>query len=164
LRVRNGDPWLDVANRQGVLGGSWTRLGSEARWTSQMPCRCVAIGSKGASLIGSKGASEALLLLSGGKPGHAATSTRGQNRYTRRPRECPRRHDGRESDALPLCGDWLEGGQRSAAASFGRQTRARCDLNTRAESLHRRPRVSEAPQEGSRRLSWALRHSAFTCF
>jgi hypothetical protein len=61
LRVRNGDPWLDVANRQGVLGGSWTRLGSEARWTSQMPCRCVAIGSKGAS--------EALLLLSGGKPG-----------------------------------------------------------------------------------------------
>jgi len=41
--------WLDVANRQGVLGGSWTRLGSEARWTSQMPCRCVAIGSKGAS-------------------------------------------------------------------------------------------------------------------
>jgi hypothetical protein len=49
---------LDVANRQGVLGGSWTRLGSEAPWTSQMPCHCVAIGLKGAS--------EALLLLSGG--------------------------------------------------------------------------------------------------
>ena len=39
LRVRNGD----VASRQGVLGGSWTRLGSEARWTSQMPCSRVAI-------------------------------------------------------------------------------------------------------------------------
>jgi hypothetical protein len=70
--------WLDVANRQGVLGGSWTRLGSEARSTmdeSEMPC--------------------------------------------------------------PLCGDWLEGGQRSAAASFGRQTRERCDLklNRWADSL-----------------------------
>jgi hypothetical protein len=90
LRVRNGDPWLDVANRQGVLGGSWTRLGREARWTSQMPCRCVAI----CVAIGLKGASEVLLLLSGGKPGHAATSTRGQNRYIDGP-ECPRRHDGR---------------------------------------------------------------------
>jgi len=121
LRVRNGDPWLDVANRQGMLGRSWTRLGSEARWTSQMPVG-VALPLHGDWL------------------------------------------EGGQSDALPLCGDWLEGGQRSAAASFGRQTRARCDLNTRAESLHRRPRVSEAPQEGSRRLSWALRHSAFTCF
>ena len=37
--VRNGD----VARQQGVLGGSWTRLGSEARWTSQMPCSRVAI-------------------------------------------------------------------------------------------------------------------------
>ena len=72
-----------------------------------------------------------------------------------------------ESDALPLCGDWLEGGQRSAAASFGRQTRGRCenalrcDLDTRPTRafLHRRTRVSKAPQEGSRRLSWALRHS-----
>ena len=45
LRVRNGD----VASRQGVLGGSWTRLGSEAPWTSQMPCRRVVIGLKGAS-------------------------------------------------------------------------------------------------------------------
>jgi hypothetical protein len=69
---------LDVANRQGVLGGSWTRLGSEAPWTSQMPCHRVAIGLKGAS--------EALLLLSGGKPGHAATSTRGPRFVTLTPR------------------------------------------------------------------------------
>ena len=78
--------WLDVANRQGVLGGSWTRLGSEARWTSQMPCRCVAIGSKGAS--------EALLLLSGGKPGDAGTlrprHTADTGIYIDGP-ECPRR-------------------------------------------------------------------------
>ena len=49
LRVRNGD----VASQRGVLGGSWTRLGSEARWTSQMPCSRVAIADwrfmKGAS-------------------------------------------------------------------------------------------------------------------
>ena len=38
--------WLAT---QGVLGGSWTRLGSEAQWTSQMPCGRVAIGLKGAS-------------------------------------------------------------------------------------------------------------------
>ena len=68
LRVRNGD----VASQQGVLGGSWTRLGSEARWTSQMPCSRVAIA------------------------------------------------------------DWLEGGQRSAAAFVGRQTRGRCDLVDRS--------------------------------
>jgi hypothetical protein len=104
--------WLDVANRQGVLGGSWTRLGSEARWTSQMPCRCVAIGSKGAS--------EALLLLSGGKPGRR--------------------------------------GPDAATFTFNTLTHGRHG------HLHRRTRVSKAPQEGSRRLSWALRHSAFTCF
>jgi hypothetical protein len=77
----------------------------DPRWTSpRCLARCVAIGLKGAS--------EALLLLSGGKPGNAATSssTDGQIRYI----------DGPES------------------------------------------RVSEAPQEGNRRLSWALRHSAFS--
>ena len=66
--MRNGY----VARQQGVLGGSWTRLGSEARWTSQMPCSRVAIA------------------------------------------------------------DWLEGGQRSAAAFVGRQTRGRCDLVDRS--------------------------------
>jgi len=67
--------WLDVAIAGRawpwawrVLGGNWTHLGSEARWTSQMPCRRVAIGLKGAS-------ERALLLLLGGKPGDAATST-----------------------------------------------------------------------------------------
>ena len=58
--------WLAT---QGVLGGSWTRLGSEAQWTSQI------------------------------------------------------------TDALWPCGDWLEGGQRSAAAFVGRQTTGRCDLD-----------------------------------
>ena len=78
LRVRNGD----VASQQGVLGGSWTRLGSEARWTSQMPCSRVAIA------------------------------------------------------------DWLEGGQRSAAAFVGTHSGGkpglqgrRCDLDARTQAF-----------------------------
>ncbi len=61
-----------------------------------------------------------------------------------------------ESDALRLCGDWLEGGQRSAACvcrKANQGTRGHCDLDARRA----RPnfdidspsfRLSEAPQAG----------------
>jgi hypothetical protein len=92
--------WLAT---QGVLGGSWTRLGSEAQWTSQMPCGRVAIGLKGAS--------EAQLRLLGGKPGDAATSTGAGH-------DLAARHDG-PSQMIP-CGRVAIAASRGPASSEAR--------------------------------------------
>ena len=61
--------------------------------------------------IGLKGASEARLRLSGGKPGDAATWSTGAGH------DLAARHDGPSQMRvrfLAVCGDWLEGGQRPA--------------------------------------------------
>jgi hypothetical protein len=66
-----------------------------------------------------------------------------------------------ESDALRLCCDWLEGGQRSAAcvcrkANHG-TSRGHCDLDARARPFrHRRP---EFPSFRGASGWWALFHS-----
>ena len=137
LRVLNGD----VASQQGVLGGSWTRLGSEARWTNQMPCSRVAIAD----------------WLERGQRSAAAfvgRQTRGRRdlvdgNWTRLVREA--RWTKSDESQMP-CGRvaiGLKGAsvQRSAAAFVGtreRQTRGRCNLDARTRAFtydhcHRRP-------------------------
>ena len=106
LRVRNGD----VASQQGVLGGSWTRLGSKAQWTSQMPCSRVAI----ADWLHERGQRSVAAFV--------GRQTRGRcdlvdGNWTR---DLSARHDGpsqmrvRCLAVVCTCGDWLEGGQRPA--------------------------------------------------
>ena len=67
------------AARCDLVDGSWKRLGSEARWTksdeSQMPCGCVAIGLKGASVHSVQRSAAGVCRDTGGKPGDAGTST-----------------------------------------------------------------------------------------
>ena len=62
-----------------LVDRSWTRLGSEARWTksdeSQMPCSRVAIGLKGACSVQRTSTAAFVGTHSGGKPGDAATLT-----------------------------------------------------------------------------------------
>ena len=160
LRVRNGD----VASQQGVLGGSWTRLGSEARWTSQMPCSRVAIADW---LEG--GQRSAAVRLSGGKPGDAATWSTGGS-WTRLGSEAP----WTKSDESQMpCGrvaiaDWLEGGQRPAKRGcVCRDTGGKPGDAASATSTHAHghllmtididgPSVHKAPQARRLSCSWAL--------
>ena len=109
--MRNGD----VASQQGVLGGSWTRLGSEARWTSQMPCSRVAIADW---LEG--GQRSAAVRLSGGKPGDAATWSTGGS-WTRLGSEAPWTKSDESQMPCGRVAIGLKGAsvQRSAAAFVG---------------------------------------------
>ena len=139
FRVRNGD----VASRQGVLGGSWTQLGWLVD-TAAVQATVVHMGSRDSGILrwrpgmgggarhgrdgGKVLATMAAFVALNGRlgPWRESAAHVSDPAFLNGMSPSPliptgvmdAGHQVRtmdESDALRLCGDWLEGGQRSAA-------------------------------------------------